>query len=77
MLVGYENQQEVAREHRIGKGVVNMLIKKARCNPRFLEELISRRECKEAQKEQIADEITQMNEQGKILDSVAAVTKIL
>ena len=44
MLVNHEHLKEVAREHRIGPGVVFSLVNKARKNLSFIDELMSRRE---------------------------------
>jgi len=67
----------VAREHRISPTVVRLLVKKARQNPRFIEELITERDRTEQRRAQIASAVTELNEGGAVIDSVAMATKTL
>ena len=67
----------MAKEYRIGLGVVHRLVKKTRKNQNFLQELITERDNRQAHKDEIKAAISKMNEEGQILDSVDGIKRSL
>ena len=55
MFVSYEHQQDVAKEFRVSKGVVQALVNKARKKKDFIDELIAKRDEKQLRREVIQE----------------------
>ena len=67
----------MAKELRIGFMAVQRIIKKAQSKPRFLEELVAERDRNKAHRFGIAAAIKKMNDDNKIIDSVAMLREVL
>ncbi len=52
VLVQFQHHKNVAKEYRIGQSVITKLIKKARSNAAFFEELMAKGEAKDRKKQE-------------------------
>ena len=77
VLVEYQTQTEVAREHRVSNGVVCRLVRKAQKNRNFLQELVNVQSRKEDKVELIKSVVQELNENKEVVDSVAYVQKAI
>ena len=70
VLVQFLPYSDVAKEYRIGQSVICKLIKKAKDNPAFLEELQAMEERTKLQKQGTVDKIQEMIQNNVLLDTV-------
>ena len=77
VLCQHLKQADVAREHRVTLSRINMLVRCAEKNPRFLSELKASQEAKAEKRKQIAGLIDIINQADHFVDSVELVTKKL
>ena len=68
-------QADVAKEYRVTKHCISTIISRSKKNAKFIEELMSKREAKEAKREEIGDAIAVMTSKGQFIDTVASVKK--
>ena len=73
VMVEYQTQKDVAKEHRLKPILVTALVKKARKNPKYLKAMLALRDEKETKRELIAGAIDEMNRRNVVIDSVAAI----
>ena len=76
MCLRYKHS-DIAREHRITSAYVWLLVNKACKNKKFIAELISERDRKEKERENIAGAIAEMNKKDIFIDSVSYIRKEL
>ena len=57
MLVGYEHQQDVAKEFRVSRQLIQLLVNKARKKKDFVDELIAKRDEKQLRGEVIREHL--------------------
>ena len=59
IFIEYEKHADVAKEHRVSKGIVEALAKKVRLNKKFIDELVAKRDEKTLRRKRIRDHIQQ------------------
>ena len=62
---------------RVTQGVVSRLIKKAKKNPKMLQELIEKQEEKKRRREEVGEYIFNLNEDNHFIDSSEAIQRLL
>ncbi len=77
VLVEHELYRNVAKELRVGVTTICRVVKKAQSKPRFLDELVEKRDREEAHRRSIETAVRYINEKGKIIDSVDRLRKTL
>ena len=70
-------QADVAREHRLKPVLVSQLVMKAKKNPKFLGEILTKKNEVQKHRKDIKDAVTELNSHDIVIDSVAAVKKHL
>ena len=77
VLVKHEKQAEVARSFRMTPQNVAQIMLKAKRNPGFMREMLSRRDSKEAARQQIKLAVEVKNDFRCVIDSAKAVAEEL
>ena len=73
VLIQNETHASTAKEHRVSALVVGKLMKKARQNPRFIEEMVSEREGKTILDTILSQVIQGLNDEHVVIDNIQQV----
>ena len=68
-------QADVAKEYRVTRSCIHHIIKKCKANPKFLKELMEKRESEERDKELIKNSLLELQKSNTFIDSVQLVQK--
>ena len=74
VLIQFKHQKDVAKEYRVGQSVITKLIKKARSNAAFFEELMAKDDAKDRKKKEAMEVIKGMITNNVVIDSAEQVT---
>ena len=77
MLINFDKQAEVAREHRVSQQVIAHLMMKAKKNKEFLQELFDKRDVVANRRDLIKNHVEELNGKREVIDSAAHVIKSL
>lgn len=73
VVVGHHLQADVAKEHRLKPVLVSRLTIKAKNNPRYIHEILLKRDEKKQHRLAIAEAVSEMNKYDVVIDSAAGV----